>query len=164
MNKLEQRIILALALVAALLLALLLLRPEKEPEVIRGEFTPPPFDPAAVTGTPSLTAADRFGTLQLNPELAVCLCSSPVVEDGQARVFFTSPATNTAWVRLRLLDANGSLLGQTGLLRPGEYVECVALTANPKQPEAIARILTYEPDTWYSLGSASAQIMLDFKR
>ena len=61
----------------------------------------------------------------------------------------------------QLLDAKGNLLGETGVLRPGEYVEFVSLTSLPKKAEVVARILTYEPDTYYSMGSASAEIMLD---
>ena len=163
MNKLEKILLLSFSAVVVILLAVLLLRPEKKPEVVVGEFTPPPFEPAAVAGVPDLTTDDGFGTLALTPEMAVSMCASPVVENGQAQVFFTSPDSNTAWIRLRLLDAKGNLLGETGVLRPGEYVEFVSLTFLPKKAEVVARILTYEPETWYSLGSANAQLMLDLK-
>ena len=45
----------------------------------------------------------------------------------------------------------------------GEYVEHIALTAAPESSRAIAKILTYEPETWYSMGSATAEIMLQIK-
>ena len=160
MDKLEQRILLLFCAVALAVLAAVLVRRGKAPEVVVTDFTSPPFEAAAVSGQPEAADESLYGTLPLSDEVTVSLCSSPVVTDGAAQVFFTSPEENTAWVMLRLLDAEGNLLGETGLLRPGEYVESVTLVREPEHGQAIARILTYEPDTYYSMGSANAQIML----
>ena len=163
MTKLEKILIFSLVGVIVILTGVLFLRPEKESEEVVGDFVPPSFDAAAVAGEPE---PDRpgYGTLQLTDEIAVSLYASPLVQDGRAQVFFASPASNTAWVRLRLLDTKGNLLGETGLIRPGEYVESVSISALPKQSEAVARILTYEPETYYSLGSAGAQLMLQYQK
>ena len=62
---------------------------------------------------------------------------------------------------LVMLDAEGNVLGETGLLEPGQYVRSLRLDTVPKKDGLVtARILTYEPDTYYSLGSANAQIIL----
>ena len=147
-------------IIAVLLAAALLLRPEQKPDVVRGDFVPPEFDAAAVTGVPQVERPDIYGTLYLNQETAVSLYSMPILRGEQVQVFFTSPADNTAWVRLRLLDQAGNVLGQTGLLKPGEYVEYVALDVMPQDATVIAKFLTYQPETYYSLGSASAEIEL----
>lgn len=52
------------------------------------------------------------------------------------------------------------MLGQTGLLKPGEYVEYLALDTLPGNAPVIAKILTYQPETYYSMGSASAEMEL----
>lgn len=163
MSKTEKFILLAVALVAAVLLAVLLLRPSAPVQVVRGEFKAPEFDSAAVLGTPENCDFDRLGTLSLNADATVSLYVSPIVENGRAQVFFFSDDANTAWVRLRITDKKGNLLGQTGLLRPGEYVEYVALENAPQKSDAFVRILTYEPETYYSLGSANLEIELDMK-
>ena len=160
MDKLEKRILLIVGAVALVVLAIVLVQRSKEPDVVVNDFTPPPFESAALTGTPEVPDESLYGTLALSDEVSVSLYSSPVVTDGAAQVCFTSLPENEAWVLLRLLDAEGNLLGESGLLRPGEYVESVVLENNPSSPQAIARILTYELDTYYSLGSANAQIIL----
>ena len=160
MSKREKIILLAMAAVIAVLAAALLLRPEQKPEVVRGDFVPPEFDVAAVAGVPQVDVPAMYGTLYLNEETAVSLYSSPILRGETVQVFFTSHESNTAWVRLRLLDQKGNILGQTGLLKPGEYVEYVALNVVPEHTAVIAKFLTYQPETYYSMGSASAEIEL----
>lgn len=161
MDKLEKRILISLGvLVLALLAAVFFQRANRPVEISR--FEPPAFDANALSGEPEVDYPDMYGTLSLDDEVTVSLYSAPIVSHGTATVCFTADAGNTVWVRLRLMDMNGNTLGESGLLRPGEYVEFVNLTVLPDRPEAIAKILTYEPDTYYSLGTATAQILLQF--
>ena len=161
MDKLEKRIILVLsALVLTLLAAVLVQSANRQVEI--SDFEVPAFDANALSGKPEVAYPDMYGTLTLNDDVTVSLYSAPIVTDGTALVCFTADASNTAWVRLRLQDTDGNILGQSDLLRPGEYVACVKLTTQPDRPEAIAKILTYEPDTYYSLGTATAQVLLQF--
>ena len=53
-----------------------------------------------------------------------------------------------------IYDGAGNILGETGLIRPGEYVRSVNLTALP-QPDAEVsyKIMSYEPDTYFSCGA-----------
>jgi len=133
MDKLEKRILLGLGCVAAVLLALVLTRKPPEREIIVNEFVPPPFEAAAVTGLPPLAGQEGYGVLALGDHAAVSLHSAPAVENGAVQVYFAVSSGSTAWVRLRLLDSDGNTLGETGLLRPGEYVEWVALERLPDE-------------------------------
>ena len=59
-------------------------------------------------------------------------------------------------IKLRVLDAQGDTLGETGLIRPGEYVQSVALDALPEDGDAVTlKLMAYEPETYYSGGSVS---------
>lgn len=164
MSKTEKIILLVLAAAVLACCALVVFKPEAPaaPPVV-GEFVPPEFDSAAVAGTPEVGLPQMYGTLALNEDIAVSLYSAPIVEGDRAQVFFTSAKANTAWVRLRIMDETGAVLGETGLLKPGEYVEYITLAAAPERNRAIAKILTYEPETYYSAGSATAEIMLQIK-
>ena len=160
MNKLEKRILLGLGCVVAVLLALVLTRKSPEREIIVNPFVAPPFEATAVAGIPTVSDKTGYGVFALGEHATVSLHSNPVVANGGAQVYFAVSSGSTAWVRLRLMDGAGNTIGETGLLRPGEYVEWVALKTIPAEPLVTARILTYEPDTYYSLGSANAQLML----
>lgn len=164
MTKLQRMILIAMAvLLAGLLIAAgVIFATRQDPEPIAGEFVPPEFDPAAQAGTPGeLDAARSYGTLELKPDAVVSMCANITCENNAARVFFTSHTGNAGWMKIKLLDEDGALLGESGLLRPGEYVESVLLDTVPeKSGLVVVKILIYEPDTYLSLGSASVQVML----
>lgn len=162
MDKPEKRILLVLGTALLVLLAIVLAKHDGAQKTAAGEFVAPSFDAAAMSGKPENVNQAIYGTLVLNNEVTVSLYSSPIVSGDTAQVYFAAEAQNAAWVRLRLLDSKGNLLGESGLLRPGEYVESIILTTQPKHPEAVAKILTYEPNTYYSLGTATAQLLLQF--
>lgn len=165
MSKKEISILCVLAaLIAAAVIAAVCLRSGPEPEQIIGEFTPPEFAHNTVDGAPnpSVVSALKYGTLTLTPEISVSLVSEFTVNGkGEAELWFAAPDTNQCWVRLRLMDADGNVLGETGLLKPGQYIQSIKLDKIPRKDGIVtARILTYEPDTYYSLGSANANVML----
>lgn len=165
MSKKEISILCVLAaLIIGTVIAAVCLRTGREPERIVGEFVPPEFAQNAVDGTPDPgeVSALKYGTLSLTPEIAVSMVSEFTVnENGEAELWFAASDTNECWVMLRLMDAKGNVLGETGLLKPGQYVRFLKLDNIPRKDGLItARILTYEPDTYYSLGSANANVML----
>ena len=152
-----QKIILAVvALVLALALVVVLLVVTRKEQ---GQFMPPPFEEAAVQGAPTVSdAALRYSYVKITDTLALGLCAACEVDDSGLRIYFTSLEHNTAWVRVKVQDEKGKLLGESGLLRPGEYVEHVALSAFPKGDTLRIKVLSYEPETYYSLGSAELTV------
>lgn len=123
-------------------------------EVTRAPFVPPAFEPSAVAGSPAVP--DRLGWSEVDARLfRASVCGVFTVADGQAQVYLTNPADSTVWLKLRVLDGDGNILGETGLLRPGEYVQAVTLSRTPRTGEAIGlKLMAYEPDTYLSAGSA----------
>ena len=137
-------------LAVVMLLALCLRHPRKT-------FTPPPFEPNAVTGTPTVPDDLGYGA-PYKPGMAYrfSVCGSVTAEGSEAVIYLTNPADNDVWLKLRVLDAEGNLLGETGLLRPGEYVRTVALTTVPAPGTPITlKIMGYQPTTYQSSGSAT---------
>ena len=102
MDKLEKRILLIVGTVALVVLAIVLVQRSKEPDVVVNDFTPPPFEAAALAGEPEVTDESLYGTLSLSEKVSVSLYSSPVVTDGAAQVFFTSLPENEAWPEVTL--------------------------------------------------------------
>lgn len=126
------------------------------------KFTPPSFDKAAVSGMPEVTDETLgYGVLALKEGFITMLCGNPIVENGEAVVYFTADEGNTVWVRLALMTEDGELLGSTGLLKAGEYVRSVELSKKITEDMPIVfKILSYEPDTYYSQGSANVNATL----
>ena len=142
------------ALAAVVLLAVTLLTSE------RGDgdgFIPPPFEAAAVAGTPDVPAELGYSRIyREGMEFSAWVCGNPSFSGNAMTVYLTNPAENNLWMKLRVLDAEGNILGETGLIRPGEYVERVALNRELVEGTEIQlKIMTYEPHTYYSAGAVS---------
>ena len=157
MDKQQKIIISVLCVVLALLLAFTLII------LIHGPFTyfePPLADENAQTGIPQLTEG-TLGSITGGPGFRFLLAKEPMYENGKVALYFTSPETNTVWMVAELCDANGNTIGKSGLLRPGEYVESITVYEDATVGEAITvRILSYEPDTYYSMGSVNVDLPL----
>ena len=51
-------------------------------------------------------------------------------------------------------DEDGNILGESGLIRGGEYIKDIRLSRSIKSGEKIKlKVMGYEPDTYYSAGS-----------
>ena len=130
-----------------------LTRQEVQTEI--GEFTPPPFDSSAVVGFPAVS--DGLGWQELDAKVyKVGVCGKFIPKGNTADVWLTNPESNTVWLKVRVLDEKGNTLGETGLVRPGEYVQSVELDTVPKTGTPIVlKIMAYQPDTYYSEGAVS---------
>lgn len=137
-----------------LLMAYALTRPQ-------AAFTPPSFDAAAQDGTPENVPAELgYATLDATA-YTVALCGLPTVEEDAAVLWLTNPTENAVWLKVRIYAADGTLLGQSGLLRPGEYLEAVHLDIRPAVSESVTlKLMAYEPDTYRSAGAVSLNTVL----
>ena len=124
-------------------------------QTVMGEFTPPPFDSSAVVGTPAVP--DGLGWQELDAQAyMVGICGKFIPNGNTADIWLTNPVSNTVWLKVRVLDENGNTLGETGLIKPGEYVQSVELDTVPKTGTPIVlKIMAYQPDTYYSEGAVS---------
>ena len=121
-----------------------------------GEFVPPAFDGAAVTGMPDVPEGRGWSPLTAGDAFVAYVCGEVIAVGQTADVYFTSPASNTVFLKLRVLDERDNVIGETGLIKPGEYVKSVELTRIPESGADIKlKIMAYEPDTYFSAGAAS---------
>lgn len=120
-------------------------------------FTPPPFEAAAETGTPEVP--DNLGyssPYQEGMGYRFSVCGNVMMDGSAATVYLTNPAENQVWLKLRLLDEDGNILGETGLIQPGEYIKSVELAKPlPEGTPIKLKIMGYEPETYCSAGSAT---------
>ena len=89
----------------------------------------------------------------------VSVCGVPTVDGQDLTVYFTNAEGNEKYLKLRVLDTDGNILGETGLLNPGEYVKTVTLTKTLAAGENLKlKIMGYEPETYESAGSVSLNV------
>ena len=76
------------------------------------------------------------------------------MDGNKATVYYTNAEGNNVYLKLRVLDENDNILGETGLLKPGEYVRDVELIQALSADTGIRlKIMSYAPDTYLSEGS-----------
>lgn len=118
-------------------------------------FTPPPFEENAVSGVPAVPEGLGWGELDAKAYKA-SVCGVIRVEDSTADVWFTNPESNAVWLKLRILDKEGNVLGETGIIKPGEYVQSVLFRTVPQSGDAIVlKLMAYEPETYHSAGAVT---------
>lgn len=160
MDKTQKTVLAFVALTLALALVAVFIWAASRRDKVT-EFTPPPFEEAAVEGTPTVSDDTlRYSFAKITEELAVGLCATCERDGDRLQIYFTSLEHNTAWVRVKIYDEKGKLRGESGMLRPGEYVEHIALSSAPKGDTLTVKVLSYEPETYYSLGSAELVVNL----
>lgn len=147
-----------LALVAVVMIVALCI--PKTPD--KGEFTPPAFETAAVKGTPTVDEKLAYQEVYADGmAYRLSVCCVPALEDNALTVYFTSPESNEKHLKLRVLDGKGNILGETGLIRPGEYVQTVTLDQRIAPGTKVAlKVMGYEPETYESAGSITINVTI----
>lgn len=164
MSKAQIALLSALALLLAAVISLIAVvatRPAPS-----AEFVPPPFEEEAQAGIPiGIPVTANYQQLRVNDTFIAGMCGNLAVTDGSADIWLTAPETNAVWIRVLLLDENGRELGSTGLLKAGEYIRRIRLTEQPTETTTVtAKILSYQPETYYSMGSAVAKVQLNVSK
>jgi len=144
-----------LAAVFAIVLVVMIVALSSPREAVIGEFVPPAFEKSAVPGTPEVPNGLGYSApWQEGMAYRFAVCGNVTMDGRQALVYFTNPAENKTWTKLRIYDENGNILGETGLIKPGEYVQYVELDKElaPGTPIKL-KIMGYEPETYTSAGA-----------
>ena len=121
------------------------------------QFVKPEFDPSAEDGTPDVPEALGYSEIyQTGMAYRASICGNVVINGDTADIYLTNSAENTDLLKVRVLDSKGNIIGQTGLISPGQYVKSVKFDAIPLDGEEITlNLMGYEPETYYSSGEAS---------
>lgn len=127
------------------------------------EFTPPDFDGTAIQGTPEVP--EELGYSEIDAQAyKFSVCGKVICENGSADIYLTDPDSNNVWLKVRVLDENDNVLGETGLIKQGEYVQSVSLENIPPDGSQIKlKVMSYEPDTYYSMGAATMNTTITVK-
>lgn len=159
MDKQQKNILLVLCAVLVVVLVAVVVVALRVKQPVVGEFVAPSFEQNAQKGTPQTLPAS-FGTVTVRDGFKIGMCAAPTIDGLSLGLCFTSPETNDVWMRVRICDKAGNVLGESGLLKPGEYLESLTLTSAPQATDKLyATILSYQPDTYYSQGSVDLELM-----
>ncbi|MBO7215593.1 MAG: hypothetical protein J6V84_01190 [Clostridia bacterium] len=140
----------ALCLLALIVMTVALLNAHN-----KAEFTPPAFESQASPGMPSSDILNGVEKIQHEdmPFYAYVCGELNVDADSNVDVWLINPQENTVWLKLRVYEKDGTLLAETGLLKPGEYIRSVKFEhAVENGDEILLKLMSYQPETYFSMG------------
>lgn len=119
------------------------------------EFVPPEFDANAVEGIPDVP--EKYGWSEIYQDgmnFRVSINKKIINTKNQADVYLYNNEDNNVWLKLRILDEEGDIIGESGLIKSGEYIKTVTLTESVYDGQKVKlKIMSYQPETYYSEGS-----------
>ena len=135
------------------ILLFLILRPKDS-----ADFVPPPHEDGAILGIPTPEERYHYADGPTSDAFAIKFATAPILDDGAIVIYLTNPAENRALLRFRICCGE-ELIAESGYLRPGEYLR--ALDApNATAGQIRVKVMSYEEDTWYSLGAYTIALPL----
>lgn len=119
-------------------------------------FKAPEHDPMAIVSTDILeddTMSD-FEKLPVAEGYAVGLSTQPLYDDGQLFLNLYNYEDNQVWYLVKIYDGK-KLIGKSGILYQGEYLESVPIKNVEVGQELTLKIVAYTPDEYHSEGIAT---------
>ena len=150
-NKLLLTLSLACALAVIVMIISLCIPKKAEPK----PFEPPTFDINAIDGEP--TVPDNLGYSILYREgmsFKVGICGKIILKNNSADIYLTNVADNNVWLKVRFYDKSGQIIGESGLVKPREYIKSISFDNAISTTEGITlKVMSYEPETYRSAGA-----------
>lgn len=117
------------------------------------EFNLPKFESSKLYGAPKVPSEYQWEIISTN-NFCVGLSSNVYLKGNKINTYFSNPAENDVWLKLRLIDEKGQIHAETGIIKEGEFIESIYL----ENKESIVgqldfKVMAYEPETYYSAGS-----------
>ena len=131
------------------------------------KFVTPKFDENVVDGYPEIDIdLNHFQTISIDNGYAVSMCGKPFIDDDyRIYLYFASPSDNIVWLRYIIYDSDGKELGESGVIKPGQYLKFSKLKRKLEEGETvIVKVISYEPETYYSHGSANIKINVNSQK
>lgn len=155
-----KKLILPLALVCAaaigfMLWALLGCNSDNQISHETPTYVPPAFDSSAEKGVPKLDNVTDYKDFDAK-NYRFSLCAKPVLSDDKLEVYLTDPDDSGVLLKIRVLDENDDIIGESGLIGQGEYLPTVTIKRQVSM--AKLKIMAYEPETFYSAGGVVINI------
>lgn len=149
MKKNKNAIILVTILIILLIIIFILLISIKN----KSTFSKPNFDENISTKIPEgLDYEDSI--INISKNYSIYIDGLPTLKNEEIIINFISLENNNVWIKIRILNENEEIIGESGLVKPGEYLKNIKLKNNiPKNGEITYMIIGYEIDSYLSAGT-----------
>ncbi len=120
------------------------------------KYSPPTFEKNAVLGVPNPPENLSYGGVEAEGGFRFLIAGNTYQqEDGSLQIYLTNLEESNIWIRCEICDENKNVLYQSGILKPGQYVEKLEPQmeiANEAMKIEIS-VYGFEPETYLSRGT-----------
>ena len=119
------------------------------------QFKKPEFDKNATTIPEKLEYKEK--AIKISEGYSLYIDPIPKLDQNDnLSINLVSLEENKIWIKVRILNAKEEIIGETGLIKPGEYLEKVQINQQLSENDQITyKIMGYEKDTYRSAGTIS---------
>lgn len=167
MSKKEKYILCGIATILLVMLAILGIVTIKytnkssntETSIYIAPFVAPDFDANAVEGIPKNIDEPSYQDMKME-DFSFKIFGEPKIENDELVLYLTNLEENPSWMKVRIYDENGNVLGESGIVRNGEYLRNVHInSAMTTGQTVVARMFFYEPETYMSMGAFNLKLV-----
>lgn len=119
------------------------------------QFKMPEFD-NSVTEIPE-DLEYKKNTIKVNNDYIFYIEPTPKLDqNNNLKINIVSSENNKIWIKVRILNGKKEIIGETGLIRPGDYLAKVKLQQEMSVNDQITyKIMGYEKEKYTSAGTIS---------
>lgn len=152
----KENILLIIIIVALLIILILLVNSYKK----KIEFVRPDFDDS-VTAIPDVIESKYYS--EFNGEAySLGINGVLTLSDNKIKVDFTSSINNDVYLKIRLLNKNNDILAESGLVKPGEYLEYLISSKKiPKEDNYSIKVMSYNTETYESESAIKLSVKIN---
>ena len=122
-------------------------------------FKPPSFDSTAKKFD---KVPDENKVVKIGSDYSFYINGKPYIKDDYIYVDFYSLTSENIYLKVRVLQ-NDEIVAESGLLKSNESVEKIKLKKDLNGKNISYLIMSYEKDTYYSLGEITLNLKLEEK-
>lgn len=163
LDKEQQMIIkILIVIVSIICISFIIILFNKDKFVKKSQFVIPELEQNSITGKPSSASKKcMYKEAKVNDEYIVYLCAIPTFKDNILTIYFTSDEVNKGLIKIKVLDSDNNVIGESGLINPNSYIKNIKLNKELKNKERITiKVMHYEKETYYSLGGIKLDLFV----
>lgn len=119
------------------------------------------MESGAQEGTPQVPEEEQYAHVLVTDGFELDICGNPKIEGKKVYFYPTNPAGNDVWFKVAVLDRDGERIGESGILKQGQYTEYIELErVVEEETEVSLKVIAYEPGEYTSRGSITLETVL----
>ena len=119
----------------------------------KSTFSKPSFELNASTEIPNNIDYES-SIIKVKEGYSIYINGIPKIEKNYLNINFISIEDNNVWIKIRVLDEEENIIGESGLIKPGEYLKNIKLNKKLKEEQNITyKIIGYEINSYMSAGT-----------